>query len=143
MFNKENEKVGFTCSAFDLLHSGHLIMLEEAKSKCDYLIVGLQNDPNTDRPDKNQPVQSIVERYIQLDAVKYVDKIIPYNTENDLCDILLSYPINVRIIGEEYRDKDFTGKDICQKHGIEIHYNSRRHDFSSSTLRQRVSKSTK
>ena len=131
--------VGFTCSAFDLLHAGHVQMLRDAKEKCDYLICGLQVDPTLDRPEKNQPIQSIVERYTQLKAVSYVDEIIPYSTEEDLEDILSMYDINVRILGEEYRDKDFTGKDICRKRDIELHFNRRDHRFSSSGLRQRVS----
>ena len=102
-------KIGFTCSTFDLLHAGHITMLEEAKRHCDYLIVGLQNDPTIDRPEKNQPVQSIVERQIQLSAVKYVDEIVIYNTEQDLIDLLLTLPIDVRILGDEYKNKDFTG----------------------------------
>jgi len=131
-------KVGFTCSAFDLLHAGHIAMLREAKSQCDYLICGIQNDPSLDRAEKNRPIQSIVERYIQLSSVKYVDEIIPYNTEEDLKDILLTYPINVRILGSEYRYQDFTGKEICQKRGISLYFNSRDHNFSSSDLRKRV-----
>ena len=131
--------VGFTCSAFDLLHAGHVQMLRDAKEKCDYLICGLQVDPTLDRPEKNQPIQSIVERYTQLKAVSYVDEIIPYSTEEDLEDILSMYDINVRILGEEYRDKDFTGKDICRKRDIELHFNRRDHRFSSSGLRERVS----
>jgi len=131
-------KIGFTCSAFDLLHAGHVAMLREAKSQCDYLICGVQNDPSLDRLEKNKPIQSVVERYIQLSAVKYVDEIIPYNTEEDLKDILLTYPINVRILGSEYRHQDFTGKEICQKRGISLYFNSRDHNFSSSDLRKRV-----
>jgi len=131
-------KIGFTCSAFDLLHAGHVAMLREAKSQCDYLICGIQNDPSLDRLEKNKPIQSVVERYIQLSAVKYVDEIIPYNTEEDLKDILLTYPINVRILGSEYRHQDFTGKEICQKRGISLYFNSRDHNFSSSDLRKRV-----
>lgn len=127
-------KVGFTCSCFDLLHAGHILMLEEAKSVCDYLIVGLQNDPSIDRPHKNKPVQTIIERYYQLKAVKYIDEIIVYNTEQDLIDILMTNKIDVRIIGEDYKGKDFTGKDL----GIEIYYNSRKHRFSSSELRKRI-----
>lgn len=131
--------VGFTCSAFDLLHAGHIQMLRDAKSQCDYLIVGLQTDPSVDRPDsKNPPVQSIVERQAQLSAVKYVDEIIVYSTESDLDDILSMYDIDVRILGEEYRDKDFTGKDICKKRGIQLYFNRRDHRFSSSDLRRRV-----
>jgi len=130
--------VGFTASTFDLLHAGHIMMLREAKSVCDYLIVGLQVNPKMDRPEKNEPVQSIVERYIQLAAVEYVDEIVPYATEGDLEDILEAYPINIRILGEEYRNKDFTGRDICKKCGIELHFNKRDHRFSSSSLRRIV-----
>ena len=131
--------VGFTCSTFDLLHAGHILMLAECKQICDYLIVGVQSDPTIDRPDtKNKPVQSIVERYVQLSAVKFVDEIIVYNTEKDLEDMLMFLPISVRIIGEEYNDKDFTGKQICEDRGIKVWYNSRSHRFSSSELRQRT-----
>jgi len=130
-----DRKVGFTCSCFDLFHAGHIMMLKEAKSVCDYLIVGLQSDPTLDRPEKNKPVQSIVERFIQLDACKYVDEIVVYATEKDLMDVLLSYPINVRIVGEEYADVDFTGKDLQH---INIYYNKRRHSFSTTELRNRV-----
>jgi glycerol-3-phosphate cytidylyltransferase len=131
--------VGFTCSTFDLLHAGHILMLAEAKSKCDHLIVAIQTDPTIDRPDtKNKPVQSIIERYVQLSAVKYVDDIIVYQTERDLEDMLMILPINVRICGEEYKDKHLTGRDICLERGIEIYYNSRTHRFSSSELRQRT-----
>ena len=133
-------KVGFTCSTFDLLHAGHVQMLRDAKSVCDYLIVGLQTDPTIDRKDKNKPIQSIVERYVQLQAVKYVDEIITYSTEKDLEDILNMYKLNVRIVGEEYRDKNFTGKDICQKRGIQLYFNKRDHRFSSTDLRSRVCK---
>ena len=133
-------KIGFTCSSFDLLHAGHTLMLEEAKAQCDYLIVGLQTDPSIDRPTKNKPVQTVVERYLQLRACKYVDEIIPYGTEQDLEDILSGMDIDVRILGVEYRDKDFTGRDICKKREIEIHFNERDHRFSSSDLRMRVKK---
>lgn len=135
-------KIGFTCSTFDLLHAGHILMLEEAKRKCDYLIVGLQNDPSTDRPNKNKPVQSIIERKIQLKAVKYVDEIWVYNTEEDLLDLLRVLPISVRILGEEYRHQNFTGRELCEERGIEIYFNSRRHNFSSSELRKRVAEKT-
>ena len=131
-------KVGFTCSTFDLLHAGHIQMLREAKEQCEYLICGLQVDPSIDRAEKNAPIQTIVERYTQLKAVGYVDEIIPYGTETDFEDILSMYTINVRILGEEYRDKDFTGKDICRKRDIEIYFNKRDHRFSSSDLRARV-----
>ena len=130
--------VGFTCSSFDLLHAGHVAMLRDAKAHCDYLICGLQVDPSIDRDNKNSPVQTIVERYSQLNAVGYVDEIIPYVTEQDLEDILAMYQIDLRILGDEYRDKDFTGKDICRKRGIQLYFNERSHRFSSSDLRQRV-----
>ena len=137
--NMIGKPVGFTCSTFDLLHAGHILMLAECKQICDYLIVGVQSDPTIDRPGtKNKPVQSIVERYVQLSAVKFVDEIIVYNTEKDLEDMLMFLPISVRIIGEEYKDKDFTGKQICEERGIKIWYNSRSHRFSSSELRQRT-----
>jgi len=132
-------KVGFTCSTFDLLHAGHVMMLREAKSVCDHLIVGLQVDPTIDRPQsKNKPVQSLVERYVQLKAIEYVDEIIPYQTEQDLEDILQMYPINVRILGVEYREKEFTGKDICRQRGIDLYFNKRDHRFSTTDLRKRV-----
>ena len=137
--NMMGKPVGFTCSTFDLLHAGHILMLAECKQICDYLIVGVQSDPTIDRPGvKNKPVQSIVERYVQLSAVKFVDEIIVYNTEKDLEDMLMFLPISVRIIGEEYKDKDFTGKQICEDRGIKIWFNSRSHRFSSSELRQRT-----
>ena len=131
-------EIGFTCSTFDLLHAGHLLMLREAKSVCDHLICGLQVDPTIDRPEKNKPVQSLMERHIQLSAVEYVDEIIPYVTEADLEDILSMYHIDVRVLGEEYRDKTFTGRSICLKRGIELYYNKRMHRFSTSDLRKRV-----
>ena len=136
-------KVGITFSTFDLFHAGHVKMLEEAKSNCDYLIVGLQLDPSIDRPKKNKPTQSIIERYVQLRGCKYIDEIIPYVSENDLIDVLSSFKIDLRIIGEEYKDKVFTGKDYCIKKGIEIYYNKREHRFSSSNLRKQVFKSEK
>lgn len=129
---------GFVASSFDLLHAGHVQMLREAKDQCDYLMVGLQTDPTIDRPEKNQPVQTVVERYTQLKGVKYIDEIIPYATEKDLEDILNMYDIDVRILGDEYREKEFTGKDICRKRGIELYFNRRDHRFSSSDLRKRV-----
>lgn len=135
---KDSGKIGFTCSTFDLLHAGHITMLEEAKRHCDFLIVGLQNDPTEDRPEKNKPVQSIVERQLQLAAVKYVDEIVIYNTEQDLVDLLLTLPIDVRILGDEYKNKDFTGKDIAKQRGSKIIYNGRDHSFSSTSLRKRV-----
>ena len=134
-----DKRIGFTCSTFDLLHAGHIAMLREAKEHCDYLIVGLQTDPTLDRADtKNKPVQTLVERYTQLAGVKYVDEIIPYQTEQDLQDILSMYHISVRILGEEYREKDFTGKEVCRKRGIELYFNKRDHRFSTTDLRERV-----
>jgi len=131
--------IGFTCSTFDLLHAGHILMLAEAKSVCEYLIVGLQVDPSIDRPEsKNKPIQSVVERYVQLSVVKFVDQIIVYQSEKDLEDLLMFLPIYIRIIGEEYRDKQFTGKEICEQRGIKIYYNKRRHRFSTTELRKRV-----
>jgi glycerol-3-phosphate cytidylyltransferase len=131
-------KVGFTASTFDLLHAGHISMLREAKGQCDYLICGLQIDPSLDRPEKNKPVQTIVERYTQLSGVKYVDEIIPYQSESDLEDILKMIDIDVRIIGSEYKNTTFTGRATCASRGIEIYYNRRDHRFSTSDLRDRV-----
>ena len=131
-------KIGFTCGSFDLLHAGHVLMLEEAKSICEHLIVGLQNDPTIDRPNKNRPIQSIVERQIQLTALKHVDDVIIYNTEKDLLDLLTTLPIDVRIIGEDYKDKPFTGDRLCKESGIQIYFNARQHGFSSTNIRQRV-----
>ena len=131
-------KKGLTASAFDLLHAGHIQMLEEAKEQCGYLVCALQVDPTVDRPEKNKPIQSIFERYIQLRAVKYVDDIIPYTTERDLLQLIEIIHPDVRIIGEEYRDKDFTGKDICRSRDIDLHFNKRDHRFSTSDLRSRV-----
>lgn len=132
-------KIGITFSAFDLLHSGHIKMLEEAKGQCDYLIVGLQTDPTIDRPEKNKPIQTVVERFIQLKGCKYVDEIIPYATEQDLLDILQSFKIDVRIVGDEYENKDFTGKQYCKENDIALFYNKRNHRFSSSLLRNTLS----
>jgi len=132
-------KVGITFSTFDLLHAGHIGMLREAKTHCDYLIVGLQSDPTIDRPDtKNRPIQTMVERYAQLNALKFVDEIVPYQTEEDVIDILELFNVHIRFLGEEYRDKDFTGKDVCRKRDIDLHFNKRDHRFSSSDLRKRV-----
>ena len=131
-------KIGFTCSTFDLLHAGHVQMLREAREQCDYLICGLQVDPSIDRKEKNSPVQSLVERYSQLHSCRYVDEIIPYQTEKDLEDILEMYQIDIRILGEEYREKDFTGKDICQERDIDLYFNKRDHRFSTTDLRNRV-----
>jgi glycerol-3-phosphate cytidylyltransferase len=131
-------KVGITFSTFDLFHAGHVKMLEEAKRNCDYLIVGLQLDPSIDRPEKNAPSQSIIERYIQLKACIYVDEIVPYVREQDLEDILKSFKIDVRIIGDEYKEKQYTGRAYCEEKGMEIYYNTRDHRFSSSGLRKQV-----
>ena len=135
---KKVKRVGFTASTFDLLHAGHVMMLREAKEQCDYLICGLQIDPAVDRPEKNSPIQSIVERYTQLSAIKYVDEIVVYSTERDLLDILEMYKIDVRILGDEYKDKDFTGREVCDRLNIDLHFNNRDHRFSSSNLRQSV-----
>ena len=131
-------RVGITFSAFDLLHAGHVAMLRESKQQCDYLVAGLQLDPTFDRPEKNKPIQTIVERYTQLKAVKYIDEIVPYTTEKDVEDNLEMYQIDVRILGDEYKDKDFTGKDICRRLGIELYFNKRDHRFSSTDLRKRI-----
>jgi glycerol-3-phosphate cytidylyltransferase len=137
----EGKRIGITFSTFDLLHAGHIAMLSEAKNHCDYLIAGLQTDPTIDRPDtKNRPIQSIVERQIQLAACRYVDEVVVYQTERDLVDLLLILPLDVRILGVEYRDKDFTGMYECQTRNIEIVFNGRDHSFSSSSLRKRVVK---
>ena len=144
IFNKVQElkaqglRIGFTASQFDMLHAGPIAMLSEAKNHCDYLIAGLQNNAAWDRPEKNAPIQSIVERQIQLAATRYVDEIVVYNTEKDLEDILLTLPIDFRILGVEYQDKEFTGRDICNKRNIKLIYNTRDHSFSSSSLRKRV-----
>jgi len=145
IFNKVKElkdkglKIGITFSQFDLLHAGHIAMLAEAKNHCDYLIAGLQTDPTIDRPmEKNKPVQSIVERQIQLAACRYVDEVVVYQTEQDLIDLLLILPLDVRILGVEYKDREFTGKEECFYRNIELIYNRRDHSFSSSSLRKRV-----
>lgn len=135
----QRNKIGITCSTFDLFHAGHVKMLEEAKKECEYLIVALQTDPSIDRPDsKNPPVQSLVERYIQLKACKHVDEIVPYQTEKDLEDIFSSFDLDCRILGVEYNELDFTGKATCISRGIEIIYNKRDHSFSSTELRRRI-----
>ena len=127
-------KIGFTCSTFDLFHAGHIMMLKEARTQCDYLIVGMQTDPTIDRDWKNKPIQSVFERFTQLQACKYVDEVIPYATEKELIDILCSYPIDVRIIGEEYKDQQFTGYELP----MAVYFNTRRHSFSTTELRKRV-----
>lgn len=135
----EGKRIGITFSTFDMLHAGHIAMLSEAKNHCDYLIAGLQTDPTIDRPDtKNHPIQSVVERQIQLSACRYVDEVVVYQTEQDLIDLLLILPVDVRILGVEYEHKNFTGRHECAMRGIEIVYNGRDHSFSSSSLRKRV-----
>ena len=136
-FGAMNGKVGFTCSSFDLFHAGHVLMLEEARQHCDYLIVGLQTDPTIDRPEKNKPVQSVYERYVQLKGCKYVDEIIPYSTENDLLNLLTTVNYDVRILGEEYSEKDYTGRFLAK----ETYYNKRLHTYSSTELRKRIESS--
>ena len=131
-------KIGITFSSFDLYHTGHALMLKECKENCDYLIVGLLSDPTIDRLYKNKPIQSLFERYELLKSIKYVNEIVPYSTEKELEQILLSYSIDIRFIGEDYINKDFTGKDICIDKNIEIFFNSRKHEFSSTELRKRV-----
>lgn len=145
IFNKikelkaEGKRIGITFSTFDLFHAGHIAMLAEAKNHCDYLIAGLQTDPTIDRPDtKNQPVQSIVERQIQLSACRYVDEVVVYQTEQDLIDLLLILPLDVRVLGEEYQHSEFTGQPECIMRSIELVFNGRDHSFSSSSLRKRV-----
>jgi glycerol-3-phosphate cytidylyltransferase len=135
----QGKKIGITFSTFDMLHAGHIAMLSEARNHCDYLIAGLQTDPTIDRPDtKNSPIQSIVERQIQLSACRYVDEVVVYQTEQDLVDLLLILPLDVRILGVEYEDKNFSGRDECYDRGINLVFNGRDHSFSSSSLRRRV-----
>lgn len=136
---EQGKRIGITFSTFDMLHAGHVAMLAEAKNHCDYLIAGLQTDPTIDRPDtKNHPIQSIVERQIQLAACRYVDEVVVYQTEQDLLDLLLILPVNVRVLGVEYEGKQFSGDAECYQRGIEIVFNARDHSFSSSSLRKRV-----
>ena len=135
---KNSMSTGITFSSFDLFHAGHVAMLKEAGEQCDHMIVCLQTDPTLDRPEKNKPIQSVFERYVQLAGCLYVDEIIPYATEQDVEDILQTYQIDKRFIGEEYKGKDFTGKQICVDNDIEIVYNSRKHSFSTSSLRKRI-----
>ena len=131
----KNKKIGFTCSCFDLLHAGHILMLKDAKQQCDYLVAGLQTDPTIDRPlEKNSPIQSIKERKIQLDAVKYVDEIIIYNSEKDLYELLKKLNPDIRILGSDYKNKNFTGNDL----NIKIYYHKRDHNFSSTNLRHKI-----
>ena len=130
---KEGKRIGFTCSTFDLLHAGHISMLAESKSKCDYLIVGLLCDPTHDRKPKQLPIQSMFERWVQLSGISYVDMIIPFSSEQDIVDMILLIKPDIRIVGEEYKDKEHTGKGLCP-----IFYNSRKHSFSSTELRERI-----
>jgi glycerol-3-phosphate cytidylyltransferase len=135
----EGKRIGIVFSTFDMFHAGHVAMLSEAKNHCDYLIAGLQTDPTIDRPDtKNRPVQSIVERQIQLAACRYVDEVVIYQTEQDLVDLLLILPVDVRILGVEYEHQEFTGQHECHARGIDLIFNGRDHSFSSSSLRKRV-----
>lgn len=127
-------KVGFTASAFDLLHAGHIAMLKEAKLYCDYLICGLHVDPSIDRVNKNSPAQTLVERYVQLDAVSFVDEVVPYESEQDIIDIMLLRCVDVRVIGEEYKNTQYTGCDLS----VQTVFNKRLHRFSSSELRTRL-----
>ena len=132
-------KIGFNCSSFDLFHAGHVTMLKMEKELCDYLIVALQVDPTIDRPGaKNKPCQSVYERYVQLQACKYVDEILVYSTEYDLLQMLMTQTINIRFLSEEYLNRDFTGKQYCIDNGIELYYHKRQHNYSSSELRKRV-----
>ena len=136
---EDGKKIGITFSTFDMLHAGHIAMLAEAKNHCDYLICGLQTDPTIDRPDtKNKPVQSIVERQIQLAACRYVDEVVVYQTEQDLVDLLLILPLDIRVLGVEYQHQNFSGYEECGMRGIELVFNGRDHSFSSSSLRKRV-----
>jgi len=131
-------KIGFTCGAFDLFHAGHITMLADCKSKCEYLIVGLHTDPSIERPKKNKPIQSVFERYIQLTGCRYVDQVIPYDTENDLRNLLATTNINIRFIGADHLRDNITAEDICKLRNIEIFFNERYHDFSSTELRKRL-----
>jgi glycerol-3-phosphate cytidylyltransferase len=132
--DKSKMKIGFTCGAFDILHAGHALMLEEAKSQCDYLIVGVQSDPSLDRLHKNKPVQFYEERLTMIKAIKYVDRVVLYDTEEDLVNLLKMIEPDVRIIGADWKGKEFTGHDL----NIEVYFNSREHDWSTSNLRKRV-----
>jgi len=141
MLKTNNLKIGFNCSSFDLLHAGHVTMLKMEKQLCDYLIAALQVDPTIDRPGiKNKPIQSAYERYIQLQACKYVDEILVYETEFDLLQLIKTQTIHIRFLSEEYKDRDFTGKQYCLDNGIELHYHKRQHVYSSSELRSRTAK---
>lgn len=139
MFERTNKKIGFNCSTFDLFHTGHVTMLREEKKHCDHLIVAIQVDPTIDRPDtKNKPIQSIYERFVQVSSCKYVDEVIVYSTEEDLLNLLKTIQIDIRFLGDEYKTKDFTGKQWCLDHGVELFYHEREHPYSSSNMRKRV-----
>jgi glycerol-3-phosphate cytidylyltransferase len=131
---KVRKSVGFTCGAFDVLHAGHILMLEEAKSVCDYLIVGVQSDPTVDRPEKNKPIQSYEERLIMVRSIKYIDEVRLYDTENDLLNLLQEIVPDIRIVGQDHKEKPFTGDTL----DIEVYFNSRDHGYSSSDIRKRV-----
>ena len=132
-------KIGFNCSSCDLFHAGHVTMLKMEKQMCDYLIVALQVDPTIDRPGiKNKPVQSVYERYVQLQGCKYVDEILVYETEADLLNLIQTQKFDIRFLSEEYKNVDFTGKQYCIDNGIELHFHLRRHQYSSTELRNRV-----
>ena len=132
-------KIGFQCSSFDLLHAGHVTMLKMEKNLCNYLKVALQVDPTVDRPGiKNKPVQSVYERYVQLQACKYIDEIVVYETEKDLLNIIMTQEMHIRFLSEEYLNREFTGKQYCLDNNIELHYHKRKHSYSSTDLRERV-----
>ena len=132
-------KIGFNCSSFDLLHAGHVTMLKMEKERCDYLKVALQTNPAIDRPGvKNRPVQSIYERFVQLQACRYVDEILVYDTEAELLNLIKTQTIHIRFLSEEYLNRDFTGKQYCIDRGIELFYHPREHTYSSSDLRKRT-----
>lgn len=130
--------IGFTCGSFDLFHAGHNVMLRDCKTRCDKLIVGLQTDPTIDRPNKNKPIQTMYERYTQLINNKWVDQVIPYDTEADLINLLSTTPMDIRFLGEDYYNKKFTGDDLCEEMGVTLLYLPRKHNFSSSELRERL-----
>ena len=138
---KNIKVVGFVCSAWDLCHAGHILHLKEAKSNCDYLIAGLHVDPSRERKEKSKPVETVSERYIRLQAIKYIDEIIPYETEAELYELIKALPIDVRFLGKEYEQKDFTGRDLSDLNNHRLHFTNRLHNFSSTHLRQRLAKS--
>lgn len=139
-----NITYGFVASSFDLFHAGHVIMLKDAKEHCDHLLVALQSDPTIDRPDgKNQPIQGLYERYVQVSSCKFVDTVLVYSTEDDLLNLLKTQPINVRFLGSDYAGQDYTGKYYCEQVDIKIIYLNRFHDYSSTKLRQQILQSSK